>query len=137
MRCIIAGTREIEDMDLVVRAVHESRIRITEVVCGMARGVDMLGRMWGDERGIPVKYFPADWEQHGRAAGYKRNEAMAEYAQALVAVWDGRSKGTLNMIRLARKRKLRVYVLNLERERTRNPPRNGSRPRTIFDEEAA
>lgn len=139
MKVIIAGSRDIKDMALVEQAIRESRFRISEVVCGMARGVDTVGLEWADDHNIPVARFYADWNVHGKAAGYKRNAAMAEYADALIAVWDGRSKGTRNMIHLARKRKLRVYVLNLERERKRNPPRNGSRPRTpsIFDKEAA
>ena len=136
MKVIIAGSRDITDMALVEHAIRESRFRISEVVCGMARGVDALGKEWAEDRNIPVMPFHADWSVHGKAAGYKRNSAMAEYADALIAVWDGRSKGTRNMIYLARKHKLRVYVLNLERERKRNPPRNGSRPRgpSIFDD---
>lgn len=139
MKVIIAGSRDIEDMLLVEQAVRESRFRISEVVCGMARGVDTLGKEWAEARNIDVAPFYADWNMYGKAAGYKRNSAMAEYADALIAVWDGRSRGTRNMIMLARKNNLRVYVLNLARKRKRNPPRNGSRPRgpSIFDKEAA
>lgn len=139
MKVIIAGSRDIEDMLLVEQAIRESRFRISEVVCGMARGVDTLGKEWAEARNIDVAPFYADWNTYGKAAGYKRNSAMAEYADALIAVWDGRSRGTRNMIMLARKNNLRVYVLNLARKRKRNPPRNGSRPRgpSIFDKEAA
>lgn len=49
-------------------------------------------------RDIPVKRFPADWDRHGRAAGPIRNCQMAQYADALIAIWDGKSRGTKNMI---------------------------------------
>ena len=35
---------------------------------------------------------------------------MANYADALIAFWDGNSKGTKHMIELAKSRGLKVYV---------------------------
>jgi hypothetical protein len=85
-------------------------MEITEVVCGLARGVDSLGKKWAEKNDIPVKEFPADWDRHGRKAGYLRNVEMVKYADALIAVWDGESKGTQHVITEARKRRLQVYV---------------------------
>jgi hypothetical protein len=48
-------------------------------------------------------HFPPDWKKYGKSAGYRRNKEMAEVADALVAFWDGKSKGTANMIDLMRK----------------------------------
>lgn len=139
MRVIIAGSRDIYDRALLEGAITASRFRISEVVCGMARGVDTIGRQWAEDNDVPVADFPADWDRFGKSAGYRRNLSMAQYADALIAVWDGHSKGTENMIYLARKHKLKIYVVDLRKERKRNPPRNGSRPRqlSIFDVEAA
>ena len=39
-----------------------------------------------------------NWTKFGRRAGMLRNADMAEQAQALVAFWDGESKGTKHMI---------------------------------------
>lgn len=110
MRTIIAGSRDIEDYDLVREAIQESGFEITEVVCGKARGVDTLGERWAKEKGIHVAYHPADWEKHGKAAGPIRNRQMAQNADALIAVHDGISPGTRNMIEEARKRGLKVYI---------------------------
>ena len=55
--------------------------------------------------------FPADWERHGKAAGYIRNREMAQNADALVAFWDGESRGTKSMIDLAKEYDLAVRVL--------------------------
>jgi hypothetical protein len=79
-----------------------------EVVSGCARGADQLGERWADERGYPVKRFPADWHKHGKRAGYLRNEEMAGYATHLVAFWDGRSRGTKHMIDLGHNLQTRV-----------------------------
>lgn len=85
-------------------------ISVSEVVSGCARGADTLGERWAHDNNIPVRRFPADWDTHGSRAGYLRNIQMAEYADALVAVWDGRSKGTGHMIDIARKRGLHIHV---------------------------
>jgi len=103
MKTIIAGGRNIIDRDLVFHAIKESGFSITEVVCGEARGVDTLGKIWGNENSVSVKSFPADWKSYGRAAGPIRNEQMAEYGEALILVWDGKGKGSGSMLKIAKK----------------------------------
>ena len=80
------------------------------ILCGMARGVDMMGKAWAEERGLEVEEWPAEWHRFGRRAGYLRNRAMAENADALVAVWDGKSRGTDNMMENARVLRLKTFV---------------------------
>ena len=64
----------------------------------------------------PLKIFPAEWDKYGKAAGPIRNEQMAKYASEadrgiLVAFPVGESKGTRNMIKLARQYGLEVEVI--------------------------
>lgn len=108
MKVIIAGSRTatVKQVDAAVRGALRAGWTITEVVSGGARGADTYGERWTDK----VKRFPADWDKHGRAAGPIRNQAMAEYADALIAVWDGESKGTRDMISRARARGLKVFI---------------------------
>lgn len=114
MITIIAGSRDITDLRLLEKVIVDSKIKITEVVCGGARGVDDLGRKWsGNGNRIPLKLFPADWNRFGKSAGYKRNVEMANYANALIALWDGTSRGTKHMINIATQKGLIVYVRNL------------------------
>lgn len=113
MRTIIAGGREITDYEEVCRAILFSNFDITEVVSGKARGVDTLGEQFAKEFNIPIKEFPADWNKHGKAAGPIRNCEMADYVGdegALIAIWDGQSRGTKHMIDYATKKGLKVYV---------------------------
>ena len=113
MKLIIAGSRSITDMKVLgeaLRKIRNERVLIDEVVCGMARGADQLGEEWADSAGIPVVKFPADWNKHGKSAGVIRNIEMAKYADGLLALWDGKSAGTANMILEAHRKGLKVWV---------------------------
>lgn len=116
MKTIIAGGREITDIELVRQAVKLSGFEITEVVSGKARGVDTLGEQYAEENSIPVRDFPARWDLLGKAAGFIRNKEMANYGEALIAVWDGDSAGTRNMIKNARSKGLKVFVYRTDEE---------------------
>lgn len=113
MKTIIAGSRNITDYNDAVSAIKKSGFAITEIVSGGAKGVDALGERYGMDNNIPVRVFPADWENNGRGAGHIRNTQMAEYAEALIAIWDGTSPGTFNMIQTAKNKGLKVYVEKL------------------------
>lgn len=110
MKVIIAGTRDILDYELVLRAIENSGFDITEIVSGKARGVDSLGEIYAALNDLPVKEFPADWNKFGKSAGFIRNKQMADYAEALIAVWDRESAGTKNMIDTMFKLKKPLYV---------------------------
>jgi hypothetical protein len=113
MIAIIAGSRTAEHHHVVAAMLECPFTReITEVVCGCANGADTHGATWADFRGIPTKLFVADWESYGASAGPIRNDEMARYAEpdgALILVWDGKSRGSANMLRAALFRKLRIF----------------------------
>jgi len=110
MKVIIAGSRNIVDPRVLELAIAESEFDITEVVSGCARGADTLGAEWGEAHGVPVKMMPAQWDRYGKSAGYKRNVEMGQYADGLIALWDGVSRGTEHMIGYARSIGLKVHV---------------------------
>lgn len=114
MKVIIAGGRTITDYSLVLSALAESQFILTEIVSGMAPGVDTLAIQYAQENNLPLKEFHANWNLYGRSAGPRRNRQMAEYADALIAIWDGESRGTKNMIEEATKRGLRVFVKRID-----------------------
>ncbi len=116
MKVIIAGSRTIQDYKLVVTAMQRCGFTVTKVVCGMATGIDRLGEQWAIANGIPVKEMPADWNRHGRAAGPIRNRQMAEYADAAVVIWDGKSRGSRNMINEMIRRDKPYFVMLTESE---------------------
>ena len=112
MKIIIAGSREITDYDFVEKAILESGWidKDTEIISGMARGVDTLAVEFAHKLGLPLHKFPADWKKYGGAAGMIRNREMAEFGDAMIAIWDGSSRGTENMITVARLRGLKIIV---------------------------
>lgn len=111
-RVIIAGGRSFKDYhrlcsvcDYMLQNQNE-----VEIVSGTAMGADRLGEKYAQEREHKIARFPARWDEFGRAAGFIRNEEMAKYAHALIAFWDGRSKGTQHMIDLAKKYNLKIKI---------------------------
>lgn len=110
MRTIIAGSRDCTDKRELLAALECCGWTPTTVISGAARGADRLGEIWAAEANVPCERFPADWDTNGKAAGYKRNVQMADNAEALIALWDGASKGTKHTIDIAKRRGLRVHV---------------------------
>jgi len=102
MKLTIAGNREFRDYELVKEAVAWSGYDIPdEIVSGSAQGVDRLGERFANDMGLDSTQFEADWDEHGKAAGPKRSKEMAEYSDAMLAIWDGRSSRTRSMIQEA------------------------------------
>lgn len=115
MKVIIAGGRSFDNYELL-KSKCDKLLSLTPpqdliIVSGAAKGADKLGEKYAQDNNLNVKQFPADWDQFGRSAGYIRNEEMAKYADALIAFWDGESKGTKHMIDLAGKYKLKVRIV--------------------------
>jgi uncharacterized protein (DUF1778 family) len=120
MKAIIAGTRDFSDYDLLSKVCDFmfSKAKTVEIVSGGARGADSLGERYAQEHGYDCKRFPADWEKYGKGAGYKRNTEMSNYADCLIAFWDGESRGTQHMINLARKKGLQIKVVKYNKSST-------------------
>lgn len=113
MRTIIAGTRTATERHTFIGIMSCPWLeRVTVVLSGMAAGADTHGAAEARRHGFTVEEYPADWRKHGKAAGMIRNQQMADNADALIAVWDGKSRGTADMIRRAKAKGLRVHVYN-------------------------
>lgn len=113
MKTIIAGSRTFNDYDLLKQKLDYFRKHnsVTEIVSGTAKGADQLGERYATENNIRITLFAADWNRHGKKAGPMRNRTMAEYADQLIAVWNGESKGTKNMIENMNRLKKPVYIV--------------------------
>lgn len=99
MKVIIAGSRSITEYTTVVSAFQEWPYdECTMIVSGGARGVDKLGERIAKEWHLPIAIFTPNWDELGKRAGMLRNIQMAHFAEGLIAVWDGKSKGTKHMI---------------------------------------
>ena len=110
MRTIVAGSRNVTDIRQLHAALIECGWVPSVIISGGARGADRLGEEWAKQIGLPLEIYPADWDHYGKSAGHRRNAEMAAVADALIALWDGQSRGTKGMIDLATARGLRVFV---------------------------
>lgn len=115
-RVIIAGTRYFNDYSLLKETSDRllaDKITVgysIVIVSGGCAGADLLGERYAKENGYSIDRYPAEWQKYGRKAGIMRNAVMADNADALIAYWDGISRGTKNMIDEARKKGLAVRV---------------------------
>lgn len=106
-RVIVCGSREWKDPN-AIRKVIADRLFDCDVesiiVHGAARGADRFAHQEAEKLGLLVEPHPADWDAHGKAAGFIRNEEMASLgADLCIAFWNGHSNGTRDMIERARK----------------------------------
>lgn len=125
-KVIIAGTRDFADYELLKEkcdAILSSKKMDYNIVIvsGTARGADRLGERYAREKGYQIDRYPADWDRDGNSAGPIRNALMADNAHALIAFWDGRSRGTMNMIDTAKAKGLMVRTVNYQRTNVKQP----------------
>lgn len=109
MRAAIIGSRNITVEDFSPYLPRG----VTEIVSGGARGVDACAAKYAEAHGIRLTEFLPDYERYGRAAPIKRNQQIIEYADVVLAFWDGRSKGTKNVIDTcgAKNKKITVFLM--------------------------
>ena len=115
-KVIVAGCRNFNDYDFLEKKLDNILQRVSGEICivsGKADGADALGERYALRKGYCIEGYPAEWALHGKAAGPIRNEKMAQNADALVAFWDGKSRGTKNMIETAKKYGLKIRIINI------------------------
>ncbi len=82
-----------------------------EIVSGGAKGVDTCAGYHAKKHGLKLTVFLPKFEIYGRAAPIMRNKEIVDYADKVVAFWDGKSKGTLSVIKYAEKKNKNVEVI--------------------------
>ena len=102
MKLLIAGCRTLTlSSQAIYSILNNGRFRgerLTEIVSGGAKGIDTSAKEFAKYIQLPCKVFAPQWDRFGKKAGFLRNIEMANYADVLLAVWDGESRGTKHMI---------------------------------------
>lgn len=124
MKLVVAGTRpkfvglhEPEYRSFVRKVltdIHNST-PITTILSGCATGPDTYGEEWANDNDIHVEYYPANWEEFGKKAGFIRNADMALACDEGVLFWNKDSKGTSNMLRCMYSRSKPVKIFFVPR----------------------
>jgi hypothetical protein len=111
MKLAVVGGRDFSDVDLFNKSIKEYN-GIDCIVSGGARGADSMGEQYANRNGITTKIFYPEWDRYGRSAGYKRNVLIVEYADEVIAFWDGVSRGTKHSIDIAKSMNKKVNIVN-------------------------
>ncbi len=113
MRILVCGGRDFDDYNLLSRTLHEviqstvkspdeNMYENTVIIHGCARGADSLAGRWAFTNNIPIKHYPAKWDEYGKAAGMIRNKVMLQEGEPdLVIAFPG-GRGTANMVTIAK-----------------------------------
>ena len=107
MKIALIGSRNLIVKDLG-RYLPEN---VTEIVSGGARGIDTCAREYAKSHGIKLTEFLPEYEKYGRSAPLKRNLKIIDYADLIIAFWDGQSRGTKFVIDNCKKRNKKVTVI--------------------------
>ena len=109
MKLAIVGSRGIRAVNLEDYLPAD----VTEIVSGGARGVDSLAAAYARAHGIKLTEFLPDYDRYGRGAPLRRNDEIVAYADAGIALWDGKSRGTYYTINKFREmgKPCKVFVI--------------------------
>ena len=107
MKLLIAGSRSIKDFDLSPHVPKDTEI----IICGGAGGVDTLAEEYADKHKISKLVLRPQYAIYGKGAPLKRNEEMVRIADAVLIIWDGKSRGTAYTADYARKAGKPVLII--------------------------
>ena len=114
MKLAIIGSRTFQNYSILIKELDSKKDKITLVISGGAQGADSLGEKWAKGNNIPTLIFPADWDKHGKAAGFIRNQDIIDNCDCCIAFWDGKSKGTAHSISLCEKQNKPYKIISFE-----------------------
>ena len=111
MKVAVIGSRGLTVSDLGKYLPEDT----TEIVSGGAKGIDTCAREYALAHNIKLTEFLPDYKQFGRIAPLKRNLQIIEYADIVLAFWDGKSRGTKYVINNCRTMgvEVKVYIVKL------------------------
>lgn len=102
-----------EAINSISHAVNQTCWNIETVISGVTRGADFIGEQWALRNMKQIEQYPAEFSAYGNNASFIRNQKMIDNADALLAFWDGESKGTKHMIDLATVKGLLVFIVKI------------------------
>ena len=89
-------------LEMAGRKMRDINAAYEQIMADRARGIRGAAA-YAREHGIKLTEFLPQYERYGRAAPIVRNKEIVDYADKIIAFWDGSSKGTLSVIKYAQK----------------------------------
>ena len=90
---------------------------ITEIVSGGVKGVDSSAREYALKNNIRLTEFLPEYNKYGKAAPLKRDMQIINYADKVIAFWDGKSKGTKYVIENCKKTNTPIDIIYIDTRR--------------------
>lgn len=106
MKVAVIGSRGLQ-VDNLEKYLPENT---TEIVSGGAVGVDTSAKEYARSCSLKLTEFLPEYGKYGRSAPLRRNIEIIEYADTVLAFWDGKSRGTEFVIRNCKKMNVPVKV---------------------------
>lgn len=103
-KVVVCGSREFEDYRILEKTLDKllEGIEVESIISGGCRGTDTLVKRYCLERRIIFTEVKPQYTLFGKGAPLKRNKQMAELGTSTIGFWDGKSTGTLDMLRKAK-----------------------------------
>ncbi len=114
IKIAIIGSRDYDDFEHVEIIMQELCNKFQDdlvIVSGGARGIDKKAEEVSELLEIDFHCYRAKWKKYGKKAGIIRNEKLINHSDAVIAFWDGESKGTLNSIKYAQKNEMPILII--------------------------
>lgn len=109
MTLLIAGSRSINDFDLTPYISDD----VTEIISGGADGIDTLAEKYADEHKLSKHILRPEYSKYGKAAPILRNHVMVDLADAVLVIWDGKSRGTRSTVNYAKEKGKDLTLIDL------------------------
>ncbi len=101
MKVAVVGSRTLTNIKLEQYITEQTE----EIISGGASGIDFCAAEFARSKGLKLTEFLPEYEHYGRAAPIVRNKMIVDYADKIIVFWDGKSKGSLSVIKYAQKLK--------------------------------
>jgi len=102
MKIAIIGSRELNGSEeqCYEKICENVPANCTEIVSGGAGGIDTLAEKYARENALLFKRFEPEYNKYGKNAPLMRNAQIIEYANFVLAFWDGKSRGTAQALKI-------------------------------------
>ena len=113
----IGGSRRFTDYDFFKEELNKILAELEydkiKLISGGAIGTDKLAERFAEESSIAIEIIVPQWRNYGKASAVIRNKQIVELADVVIAFWDGKSKGTISLIRYAKKMNKRLIIIDV------------------------
>ena len=107
MKLAIIGSRNLT-VENLEKYITEN---VTEIVSGGAKGIDTCAMEYALEQGIKYTEFLPEYKKYKKSAPLMRNLQIINYADEILAFWNGKSRGTKYVIEQCKKMNKKITVI--------------------------